>query len=376
MTRTTIKQIRQVVVAAALMALAFAPAAFADLAVQHDSSVFLETAGNGNAIPEPGDTVAVTENVVSFDDMNMVLGGVSGTLTSASADVTIPSASSPYADLVVGWPTPNTNAYSVKLSNSMECGVNVPLTLSLTTSAGSGDITFGMPTGRAGAWASADSAEVPREIPDSYPNGVSSSLGVGGSSRVKGLRVRIGQLTHTYDGDLTITPIAPDGRSVKLVDRKGGNGDNFTNTVFDDNGASINSGAPPYTGSYRPAEPLSSLDGAPLNGTWTLKVVDNSSGEIGTIDAWGIDAAPAVCDPQPTPTPTPPVQDPPPPPKTQPHDCGQHNGNGNAFGLQSSDEHGRDGDCPDHADDKGKNDKNDKGKPADKGKPDDKGKKK
>ena len=55
-------------VASAVLALASAPAAFADLAVQHDSTVLTETAGNGNGIPEPGDTIAVTESVVSFDD--------------------------------------------------------------------------------------------------------------------------------------------------------------------------------------------------------------------------------------------------------------------------------------------------------------------
>jgi subtilisin-like proprotein convertase family protein len=324
MTRTTRKQLRQVMTATALMALAFAPAAFADLAVQHDSSTFTETAGNGNGIVEPGDTVAVTENVVSFDDA--VLTGVSGTLSSSSPDVTVSSATSPYADLLFGMATPNTNAYSVKLSNTMECGVNVPLNVALTASSGSGDIPFSMPTGNAGAWAAADSTDVPRAIPDDYSTGITSTLGVGGSSRVKGLRVRIGKIAHSYAGDLTITLIAPNGQSVRLINANlGGNGADFTNTVFDDSAAtSITKGAPPFTGSYRPVEPLSSLDGAPLNGNWTLQVSDNAPGNIGEIDAWGIDAAPAVCAPQPTGDPSPP----PPPPPPPPHDCGNHNGTG------------------------------------------------
>ena len=322
MTRIIRMQLRQVVVAAALMALVAAPAAVADLAVQHDSTVVTETAGNGNGIPEPGDTISVTENVVSFDD-TQTLTGVTGTLSTTNADTGIPTASSPYADLMFGWPTGNTNPYSVTLASTMECGVNVPLTVSLQASAGTGDILLGLPTGTAGAYSAYDSSDVPRAIPDGDALGVSSTLTIGGSGRVKGLRVRIGQITHTYDGDLTITLIAPDGRSVKLVSGKGGNGDNFVNTVFDDNATStISSSSAPFTGTYRPAEPLSNLDGSPLGGTWTLKVVDGSSGEFGTLDAWGMDAAPAVCDPQPSSGST----DPPPPPPPPPHDCGQHNG--------------------------------------------------
>src|SRR3954454_19123957 len=325
MTRMTRTHLRQVVVAAALMALAAVPVAIADLAVQHDSTVVTETAGNGNGVAEPGATVAVTEDVVSFDG-SQTPTGVTGTLSTTNADTSIDSASSPYADLMFGWPAGNTNPYSVKLASTMECGVSVPLSLSLQTSGGSGDVLFNLPTGKAGAFASADSTDVPRAIPDGSSLGVSSTLGVGGGGRVKGLRVRIGQITHTYDGDLTITLIAPDGRSVLLVNQRGGNGDNFANTVFDDNATSTirSTTAAPFTGSYKPAEPLSNLDGAPLGGTWTLKVVDNSNGDFGTLDAWGVDTAPAVCDPQPSSGPGDPP--PPPPPPPPPHDCGQHNG--------------------------------------------------
>jgi subtilisin-like proprotein convertase family protein len=330
MTRLIRTQLRQVMMATAVMALVSAPAAFADLAVQHDSTVLTETAGNGNGIPEPGDTIAVTENVVSFDDSLMTLTGVTGTLSTSNADATIPSASSPYADLMFGWPTPNTNPYSVKLGSSMECGVNVPLTLSLQADSGSSDISFNLPTGQAGAFSGYSSSDVPRAIPDGDSLGLSSTLTMLGTGRVKDLKVRIGSITHTYDGDLTITLIAPDGRSVKLVSGKGGNGDNFTDTVFSDGAASTirPTDSAPFTGTYRPAEPLSSLDGEPLAGTWTLKVTDGSPGEFGTLDAWGMDIAPAVCAGQPAPE-TPPTDttptDPPPPPPP-PHDCGQHNG--------------------------------------------------
>src|SRR5262245_34955153 len=119
MTRMIRTQLRQVVMAAALMALVAAPAAVADLAVQQDSTVVAETAGNGNGVPEPGDTVAVTENVVSFDD-TQTLTGVTGTVSTTNGDTTVTANSSPYADLMFGWPTGNTNPYSVTLGSSME----------------------------------------------------------------------------------------------------------------------------------------------------------------------------------------------------------------------------------------------------------------
>jgi subtilisin-like proprotein convertase family protein len=328
-------QLRQVVVAAALMGLAAVPAAYADLAVQHDSTVVSETAGNGNGVPEPGDTLAVTENVMSVD-FEQTFTGVSGALATNLADAAVSSASSAYADLVFGVPTGNASPFSVALARTMECGVSVPLTLSLTTSAGPTDVPFDLPTGSRGAFVSYESAAVPRAIPDGDAAGLSSDLTIGGSGgRVKGLRVRIGGITHTYDGDLTITLISPDGRSVKLVGGKGDSGDDFVNTVFDDAATAriTSTTAAPFTGTFAPAQPLATFDGAPLAGSWTLKVVDGSPGDIGTLDAWGLDAAPAVCATQ---------DPPPPPPPPPPHDCGKGNGAGNGKTKPAKPQH----DCP------------------------------
>src|SRR3954454_20123833 len=112
MTRMIRMQVRQVVLAAALMALVSAPAAFADLAVQHDSTVVTETAGNGNGIPEPGDTLAVTENVVSVDP-EQAFTGVTGSLSTTLAGATVGSASSAYPDLLFAQPTGNASPFSV-----------------------------------------------------------------------------------------------------------------------------------------------------------------------------------------------------------------------------------------------------------------------
>jgi subtilisin-like proprotein convertase family protein len=321
MDRRTRTRITQIWLTTAVVALAAAPGAHA-LAVQHDSTVVTETAGNGNGVPEPGDTLALTENVLSAEP-DLALTGVTGTLTTASPDATVGSGASAYPDLAFGLPTGNSTPFALTLSGAMECGASVPFNVALQTSAGPVDVPFTLPTGAAGAFAPYESVDVPRVVPDGGTIGSDLTIpGTGG--RVKGARVRIGRISHTYDGDLTLTLIAPDGRSVKLVGAKGGSGQDFVGTVFDDAAATpIRSTTPaPFTGAFRPAQPLAALDGAPLAGTWTLRVSDSTLGNVGVIDAWGADLAPAVCAPQP----------PPPPPPGDDEDDDDDDGHGHGHG--------------------------------------------
>jgi len=82
---------------------------------------------------------------------------------------------------------------------------------------------------------------------------------------------------------------------VTLLNRPGGNnnsGDNFTNTVFDDEAtqpiAGVSSGNAPFTGSFRPDQALSAFDGENQGGVWTLKVRDNAGSDTGTINSWSL----------------------------------------------------------------------------------------
>ena len=55
----------------------------------------------------------------------------------------------------------------------------------------------------------------------------------------------------------------------------GSDGDNFTNTVLDDEaGTAIAAGTAPFTGNYRPVGSLAALDGQLPNGTWQLEITD------------------------------------------------------------------------------------------------------
>jgi subtilisin-like proprotein convertase family protein/subtilisin family serine protease len=133
-----------------------------------------------------------------------------------------------------------------------------------------------------------NSTNVPVNITDNTT--VGSNLVVSGFvGNITSLKVRV-NITHTWDSDLTLTLVSPAGTRISLAARRGGSGDNFTNTVFDDNAATaISAGAAPFTGSFRPEQPLAGLKGQGLNGTWRLEVQDSATGDTGSITGWGID---------------------------------------------------------------------------------------
>jgi subtilisin-like proprotein convertase family protein len=101
-------------------------------------------------------------------------------------------------------------------------------------------------------------------------------------------------ITHTWDADLTIT-IAHAGWSIILANNCGSSGDNFTNTIFDDEAATaITAGSAPFTGSFRPIDYLGYLAGLPLQGDWVLSVTDNAEGDTGTLVSWFVEYTYAI----------------------------------------------------------------------------------
>ncbi len=71
-------------------------------------------------------------------------------------------------------------------------------------------------------------------------------------------------IVHTYQGDLKVDLVAPDGSLYNIHNRTGGSADNVNKTV------SLN------------------LSTEALNGTWKLRVNDNASGDTGYINSWSV----------------------------------------------------------------------------------------
>ncbi|NUO18032.1 proprotein convertase P-domain-containing protein [bacterium] len=107
---------------------------------------------------------------------------------------------------------------------------------------------------------------------------------------VADVNVTIIDLEHTFDGDLEIALVSPSGTEVVLSNNNGGAGNDFVNTVFDDEAVTpISAGAAPFTGSFRPDVPLSAFNGEDPNGTWTLVVRDQLGLDEGWVNDWSIE---------------------------------------------------------------------------------------
>lgn len=109
------------------------------------------------------------------------------------------------------------------------------------------------------------------------------------------------------DSDLSAVLIAPDQTQVTLFSGVGGNKSNFINTIFDDGAdSSIDAGTAPFTGTYQPATPLSTLDGHTVDmqnpadlsqwlpGVWTLQLTNSSTTATGMLDNWSLNITPMI----------------------------------------------------------------------------------
>lgn len=131
--------------------------------------------------------------------------------------------------------------------------------------------------------AEATSLDPPVPIPTQSPFQGTATIPLQDARTVVDVNVRF-SMNHTFVGLARVFLRHPDGTAVTLSNRRGGTGDNFVDTVFDDEATvPIGSGSAPFTGAFRPDGTLSNLDGKSAQGTWKLEVFDDASGVGGTI---------------------------------------------------------------------------------------------
>jgi len=117
---------------------------------------------------------------------------------------------------------------------------------------------------------------------------VVSAITINQNMTVRDINVSV-NVSHTYVSDVRMTLVGPDGTQVPLVNRRGGSGDNFSNTDFDDEASQgIWQGTAPFAGSYRPEYALSAFDGKNARGTWYLVVDDVALFDTGRLNAWSM----------------------------------------------------------------------------------------
>ncbi|MEO8147854.1 MAG: CotH kinase family protein [Bacteroidia bacterium] len=98
-------------------------------------------------------------------------------------------------------------------------------------------------------------------------------------------------LIHTWDSDLDIYLVAPDGTQVLLTSANGGGDDNYTNTCFNYYATTpISQGTAPFTGTFKPQGQLGIVNnGQNPNGDWKLHVQDTYPfADYGVLFTWSI----------------------------------------------------------------------------------------
>jgi subtilisin-like proprotein convertase family protein len=122
-------------------------------------------------------------------------------------------------------------------------------------------------------------------------------------------------LTHSFPGDIDMTLTSPAGTVVTLTsDNAGTNDDAFNGTRWDDDANPA--GQVPYSSNngmvtdhvyavstpvatLTPEEPLGAFVGENPNGTWTLTLSDDSTGDGGQLASWKLDLSSACAVPPP-----------------------------------------------------------------------------
>ena len=134
-----------------------------------------------------------------------------------------------------------------------------------------------------------NSADTPLNIPDNSFTGVASVINVPVPVQITDVNVTV-NITHTWDSDLVLVLSSPSGTNIFLSYQNGADGDDYTNTVFDDAAATnIIAGTAPFTGTFQPEEALSVYNSEFANGDWYLSVFDLANQDVGTIDSWSIE---------------------------------------------------------------------------------------
>ena len=259
-------------------------------------------AGDGDQYFEPGESARVVVPLQNVGDGTAA--NVSVALT-ASGDArvspalrqvgTVPATGTRTATFTVSIPTTHRPGDPVQLT------ANIRFTGRLSPTSTTLSIPVGQPA--APKVFAYTGPVVP--IPDDVDAGVTVPVTVAGVGTVSGVTFSIdgtdcsaaatSGIDHTFVGDLIGTLTAPDGTAVTLWSHMGGGGDNMCQTVFTDDATatiqSQTSSAAPFTGSFKPAQPLAGFTGVQGNGSWKFTVSDTAAADTGNIRAFTLKVA-------------------------------------------------------------------------------------
>lgn len=262
------------------------------------------SSGNLNGAIDPGECNLL--HITLTNIFGAPVNGITTTLAPQSPGVSVTQPFSDYPNIAIGGRGTNSTPFQISTSPNLACGTNVDLALIVTTSThGLFTIPLTLPTGSAGAAQTFNSAAA---FPVAIPDGagfVDIPINVAGfSTRLKRVVVLL-HITHGSREDLDFSLIGPDGTTVLLSSDNGGLAADYGvdcgngRTVFDDrSGTSIIGAGGTLAAAFRPEQPLSAFNekfGPDVNGTWLLRVADDTPGSAGSVRCAAISLARAEC---------------------------------------------------------------------------------
>jgi subtilisin family serine protease len=227
------------------------------------------------------DTIQVTfnqaVNVSAFTNTNVALFGPSGQRITIQSFQAVSGSNGTQFDFVFA-PQSAGGTYTLYIGAGIQAASGASLTSNYSN-------TFQLSP------AVTVSSTTPVGIPDvsqiTIPLSVSQSLVIGHVS------VSL-SIANSIDGKMVLALIAPDGTTVLLSNQEGGSGQSFVNTTFDDAASgAISGGQAPFTGTFQPNSPLSSLIGKNAQGTWKLFVIDHGTNYYVLLTGWSLTFTPA-----------------------------------------------------------------------------------
>jgi uncharacterized repeat protein (TIGR01451 family) len=280
-----------------------------------------DSSGNNNGALDPGETASLS--ITLFNPWRGAARGVvsaTATLDSATPGVSIHTASAAFG-AIPAQGSASGQAFVVSLDSGAACGESIHFTIHTASSLGTTSADFalrvGTPAGNGAPVTFTQTIPGGLSIPDNNARGVFTSQVITQDLQIAGVQFRLDNLAHTFTSDLTIGLKAPNGYGTDLIYQRGrfiadGDGDNFINTLIDDNASNDLNLAPstaaPFTGSWLPAfnspiwnlfsippdltGQLGRLDGTSTQGVWSVRLSDHVSLDTGELNTWSLIVTP------------------------------------------------------------------------------------
>jgi vibriolysin len=216
---------------------------------------------NGEPPPNQAPTVAIT----APSNGSTVFGSVNVTATATDVDGTVASVVFTLPDGTTV--TDSTAPYETTWVSSTVANGSYPITAVATDDDGAtGTSTVTVTVNNIPCTSDVfTSTDVPTDIPDFDPTGITSALPIVGNGVVATLSLSL-NIQHTYQGDLAVHLVSPSGARYRIHYRTGGTTDNLVITD----------------------RAIPAAVGQTLEGTWSLEVSDRARVDRGSLTAWSL----------------------------------------------------------------------------------------